>query len=149
MRGVGMSGHDDTARYPLAEHAADRIRSHTGVAFEDITLEAVRAGQINSEDLTVGRETLLLQADVAERGGYRQLAENLRRAAELVAIPNERLLQIYDILRPRRATYQQLIGLADELEGQYAAAANARFIREAAEAYRAGGLLLLSSADLV
>jgi propanediol dehydratase small subunit len=137
-----MSGRDDTTtRYPLAEHAADRIRSRTGVAFERITLEAVRAGEISSEDLTVDRETLLLQAGVAEEAGYRQLAENLRRAAELVEIPNERLLQIYEALRPRRATYRELEDLAAELEAAYAATATARFVRQAAEAYCAGGLL--------
>ncbi len=137
-----MSGHDDAAvRYPLAEHAAGRLRSRTGVAFERITLEAVRAGEIGSDDLSVDRETLLLQAGVAEGAGYRQLAENLRRAAELVGIPNEQLLQMYEALRPRRATYQELTTLADELEARYAAAANARFIRQAAEAYRACDLL--------
>jgi propanediol dehydratase small subunit len=136
-----MSGPDDTARYPLAEHAADRLRSRTGIPFERITLEAIRAGEIDSGDLTVDGETLRLQAGVAEGAGYRQLAENLRRAAELAAIPNERLLEIYEALRPRRATFLELTALADELETCYAAAANARFIRQAAEAYRAGGLL--------
>ena len=136
-----MSGPGDPARYPLAEHATDRLRSRSGIAFERITLEAIRAGEINSDDLTVDGETLLLQAGVAEGAGYRQLAENLRRAAELAAIPNERLLKIYEALRPRRSTYQELAALADELEIRYAAAANARFIREAADAYRAGGLL--------
>jgi propanediol dehydratase small subunit len=136
-----MSEHDNTARYPLAEHAADCIHSQTGVPFDRITLEAVRAGEIDSADLTVGRETLLMQASVAEQAGYKQVAENLRRAAELADIPNERLLQIYETLRPRRASYAELMDLAGELESRYAAGANARFIREAAEAYRVGGLL--------
>jgi len=136
----------DAARYPLAQHAADRLRSHSGVPYERITLEAVRAGEISSDDLTVDRATLLLQAEVAEKAGYRQLAENLRRGAELVEIPNDHLLRIYEALRPRRATYQELEALADELEGRYAAAANARFIRQAAEAYRAGGLLRAEAA---
>ncbi|MGH2388214.1 MAG: diol dehydratase small subunit [Chloroflexota bacterium] len=135
-----MSEHNGAAHYPLAEHAADRLRSRTGIPFERITLEALRAGEIDSDDLTVNGETLLLQAGVAERAGYRQLAENLRRAAELVEIPNERLLQIYEALRPRRSTYPELMALADELETQYAASANARFVRQAAEAYRAGDL---------
>jgi propanediol dehydratase small subunit len=128
-------------RYPLAEHAADRLHSRTGVPFERITLEAVRAGEIDSDDLTVSGETLLLQARVAESEGYHQLGENLRRAAELVDIPNDRLLRIYEALRPRRAGYGELIALAEELESQYAASANARFIRQAADAYRAGGIL--------
>jgi propanediol dehydratase small subunit len=137
-----MSGRDDTAaQYPLAEHAADRLRSRTGVAFDRVTMEALRAGEIDSGDLTVGRDTLLLQASVAEQAGYHQLAENLRRAAELVEIPNERLLQIYEALRPRRSSFQELTILADELETTYAAPTAARFVRQAAEAYRSGGLL--------
>src|SRR5665213_430685 len=110
-----MSGaNSGDIRYPLAEHAADRLHSRTGVAFDDITLEAIRKGEIDSNDLTIDRETLLLQAAVAEQAGYRQLGENLRRAAELVEIPNERLLRIYEMLRPRRAGYGELMALADE-----------------------------------
>lgn len=135
-----MSTHDAT-RYPLAEHAADRLRSRTGIPFDQITLEALRAGEIDSDDLTVDRETLLLQAGVAEGAGYGQLAENLRRAAELADIPNKRLLRIYEALRPRRSTYAELTTLADELETTYSASANARFVRQAADAYQAGDLL--------
>jgi propanediol dehydratase small subunit len=139
---MGMSEQDEAeVQYPLAEHAADRLHSRSGVAFDRITLEAVRAGEIDSDDLTVAGETLVLQARVAENAGYHQLGENLRRAAELVDIPNDRLLRIYEALRPRRAGYGELIALAEELETQYAAGANARFIRQAAEAYRAGGML--------
>jgi propanediol dehydratase small subunit len=127
--------------YPLAEHAAERLRSRTGVAFDGITLEAVRSGAIDSDDLTVDRQTLLLQAIVAEDAGYRQLAENLRRAAELVEIPNERLLQIYEALRPRRASYAELIALAEDLETRYTATVTGRFLRQAAGAYRVGGML--------
>jgi propanediol dehydratase small subunit len=139
---MGMSEQPEAeVRYPLAEHAADRLRSRSGVPFDRITLEAVRNGEIDSDDLTVAGETLILQARVAETAGYHQLGENLRRAAELVDIPNDRLLRIYDALRPRRAGYRELIALAEELESQYAAAANGRFIRQAAEAYRAGDML--------
>lgn len=131
----------DTARYPLAEHAADQLRSRTGIPFDQITLEALRAGDIDSDDLTVDRQTLLLQAGVAEGAGYGQLAENLRRAAELADIPNERLLRIYEALRPGRSTFAELTTLADELETTYSASANARFVRQAADAYQAGDLL--------
>jgi propanediol dehydratase small subunit len=139
---MGMSEQSEAeVRYPLAEHAADHLRSRSGVPFDRITLEAVRNGEIDSDDLTVAGETLILQARVAETAGYHQLGGNLRRAAELVDIPNDRLLRIYEALRPRRAGYRELIALAEELESQYAAAANGRFIRQAAEAYRAGGML--------
>ena len=91
--------------------------------------------------MVIHTETLQRQADIAEGAGYRQLAHNLRRAAELVNIPNEQLLRIYEALRPRRSTYQELISLSEELATQYDAVENARFIREAAKAYQTNILL--------
>ena len=108
-------------------------------------MEALREGQIGPDDLTIEAETLQKQADIAAEADYHQLAGNLRRAAELVDIPNERLLQIYEALRPRRATYQELLALSDELIAEYNATENARFIHDAAEAYRANGLLRLEN----
>src|SRR5919197_2368431 len=107
-----MSSQDQTAaRYPLGENAAHQIHSHTGVPLDEITLEAVRAGRIESHDLTVDQATLRRQSAIAAEAGYRQLAGNLERAAELVEISNERLLLIYEALRPRRSTYQELLAL--------------------------------------
>ena len=131
--------------YPLGQTHPEDIQSRTGLPLPEITLEAVRDGRVGPDDLTIHTETLQAQADIAEAGGYPQLAANLRRAAELVNIPNERLLQIYEILRPRRATYQELMSLSEELITQYEAVENARFVREAAEAYRLNGLLRLES----
>lgn len=129
--------------YPLGQTGPERIRSHTGLPLPEITLEALRAGRIGPDDLTIHTETLQAQADIAETAGYQQLAANLRRAAELVNIPNERLLQIYESLRPRRSSYQELVALSEELVARYEAIENARFVREAAEAYRLNGLLRL------
>ena len=133
--------HDDTARYPLSEHEPERIHSRTGVPFAEITLDAVRAGRIESGDLTIDKDTLRRQAAIAAQAGYRQLSGNLQRAAELVEIPDERLLRVYEALRPGRSTYQELLALSDELQAEFGASANADLIRQAAEAYRAGGLL--------
>ena len=127
--------------YPLGQTRPESIRSRTGLPLPEITLEAVREGQVGPDDLTIHTETLQAQAGIAEAAGYHQLAANLRRSAELVDIPNERLLEIYETLRPRRATYQELIALSEELTTRYQAFENARFIREAAEAYRLNGLL--------
>jgi len=63
------------------------------------------------------------------------------RAAELTVVPNEELLQMYDLLRPSRATWEQLMWLADRLEQKYHAPANARLVREAAEVYKSRNLL--------
>ena len=132
---------DISSQYPLGETQPERIRSHTGLPLSEITLEAIREGRVGPDDLIIHTETLQKQADIAEQAGYRQLANNLRRAAELVNIPNEQLLDIYEALRPRRSTYKELISLSEELAIQYDAVENARFIREAAEAYRTNMLL--------
>jgi propanediol dehydratase small subunit len=137
-----MSSQDQTApRYPLGENAAGQIHSRTGVPLDEITLEAVRTGRIASHDLTVDQATLRRQSAIAAASGYRQLAANLERAAELVEIPNERLLRLYEALRPHRSTYEELLAWSNELEAEHGASANAQLIRQAAEAYRAAGLL--------
>ena len=64
------------------------------------------------------------------------IARNLRRAGELIAIPDSRILEIYNALRPYRSTVEELLAIADELETQYQATINAAFIRESAEVYR-------------
>ena len=86
-------------------------------------------------------DTLRRQAEIARAGGYPQLAANLRRAAELTDVPNDELLQIYESLRPERASFDELTRLADYLEANYEARENAAFIREAAEVYRERAML--------
>ena len=131
---------EEERRYPLGEHERERIVSRTGRPLGELTLENVREGQVDAGDLTIHPDTLRAQAAIAEEAGFPQLAANLRRAAELATVPNERVFAIYEALRPYRVTYEQLRALADELEREYAAPENARFIREAAEVYRARGL---------
>jgi propanediol dehydratase small subunit len=128
-------------QYPLMENAGDRLKAASGKPLPEITLEAAANGELTAGDLRIHAETLRLQAEIAREAGYDQLALNLLRAAELTLVPNAEVLQIYDILRPGRASYEQLIGLASHLEETYGAAENATFIREAAEAYRERGLL--------
>ena len=131
---------EEERRYPLGEHERERIVSRTGRPLGELTLENVREGQVDAGDLTIHPDTLRAQAAIAEEAGFSQLAANLRRAAELATVPNERVFAIYEALRPYRVTYEQLRALADELEREYAAPENARFIREAAEVYKARGL---------
>lgn len=128
-------------RYPLGQHERERIVSSSGRPLSAITLEAVRAGQVAPEDLSIHADTLLAQAAIAEREGFIQLAANLRRAAELVAVPQDVVLRVYEALRPYRVTYERLLALADELERSYGAIENARFVRQAAAVYRERKLL--------
>jgi propanediol dehydratase small subunit len=103
---------------------------------DELNIEAIRAGELTAEDFCISGETLHSQADAAEAAGYRQLSENLRRAAELTGISNQEVFDIYNALRPGRSTYNELIALADRLENDLDAPLTAAFVREAAEVYR-------------
>jgi propanediol dehydratase small subunit len=126
--------------YPLAAGSRDAVRTASGRAVPEITLERVIAGEVGAEDVRVSPETLRLQADFAERGGNRQLAENLRRGAELVGFGDEELLAFYDRLRPGRSTAAELGELAAELEAGGAERC-AALVREARDAYVRRGLI--------
>lgn len=129
------------AHYPLMDHAAETLRAASGRLLAEVTLDAAAAGELEIADLQVRAETLRAQAEVARRAGYPQLAENLSRAAELVAVPGDEVLRMYDLLRPGRASFAELEALAERLERAYAAPACAALVREAAEVYRRRGLL--------
>lgn len=118
--------------YPLAEKIPERLKTPSGLPFQKITLDAVMEGKVGMEDLRVTAEALELQGQVADAAGRPQLAENLRRAAELVSIPEEEILEIYRALRPGRSNPQLLMALADDLEARYGAKRCAALIREAA-----------------
>ncbi len=85
------------------------------------------------DDLRVTAEALEHQAEVAEGEGRPQLAENLRRAAELVNVPEDEILRIYNAMRPNRSTRGELLAIAQQLEAAYGAKRCAALIREAAE----------------
>jgi propanediol dehydratase small subunit len=94
-----------------------RVRARSGRPLEEITLGEGLAGNLGPADLRIHADTLRHQAQVAELGGNVQLAENLRRAAELAGIDDADLLRIYEALRPRRATRAELEAIAAELDG--------------------------------
>ena len=121
--------------YPLAQKRPDLVRTATGLALGDITLDKAESGKINFGDMKILPETLEYQAQVAEACGRPQLAGNIRRAAEMTRIPDERLLEIYEALRPYRSSKKELLDIAQELESQYQARVCAALVREAAEVY--------------
>lgn len=125
----------DASSYPLGEKRKDLVKSATGKGLDDITLEKVVSGQIQFEDIKTRPETLALQTQVADSVNRPRLADNMRRAGEMTQIPDERLLEMYNVLRPYRATKQELLAMADELQNQYGANACAGFVREAANVY--------------
>jgi propanediol dehydratase small subunit len=131
---------DPAADYPLGQQRPDLVRTPSGLALDDVTLEAMRAGRLHWEDLRATPETLRAQAEVARAAGRQPLAENLERAAELATIPAAEILEIYSALRPHRSTLSELEKWAVRLEG-FGARATAEFVREAADVYEKRGLL--------
>ncbi len=128
------------ADYPLGVKMPEAIKTPTGKPYSSLSYEKVIAGELTSDDMRIAPETLEMQAQVAESVGREAFAGNLRRAAELIAVPDERLLEIYNALRPYRSTKQELLDIAAELEG-YKCAIAAGLVREAAEVYEKRGRL--------
>jgi propanediol dehydratase small subunit len=124
-------------KYPLKEHHAHELHAFSGRPLAEITADA----DLSADDLRIHADTLRQQAAIARQSGYEQLALNLLRAAELTVVPNQEMLKIYDMLRPDRSSWDELMRLADYLETTYQASQNAIFIREAATVYRERGLL--------
>lgn len=129
------------ADYPLAEKRKDLIKTASGKGFDDINMENVINGSIRPEDIRITSDVLLYQSQIAESVGRHQFAQNLKRAAELTKVPDNRILEIYNALRPYRSTKEELLSIADELEKKYNAVLNAALVREAAEVYEKRGRL--------
>jgi propanediol dehydratase small subunit len=128
-------------QYPLGEKMPEKVFSATGKKLSDFSLDKLKSGELTAEDFRIAPETLEMQAQVAESVDRESLARNMRRAAELIAVPDDQLLSIYNSLRPYRSTKAELYGIADELETKYKCKVNAAFIREAADVYEKRGRL--------
>lgn len=127
--------------YPIAEMRPDSVRARSGKPLPDITLDAVVAGDITMADLAIHPDTLLRQAEIARAAGRPTLAQNFERAAELVDVPQDLVMQAYEILRPGRArSKDDILTLATTLRTTYAATRIADFMAEAAEVYDKRGL---------
>jgi propanediol dehydratase small subunit len=115
------------------------VRALSGRAVDELTLEAVRRGEVSLADLRIHPETLERQAEVAAGHANPQLAENLRRAAELTQLPDDEVLAIYEALRPGRSTAAQLTALAGSLADRGLPRC-AALVAEAADVYARRGL---------
>jgi propanediol dehydratase small subunit len=105
----------------------------------DLTVAGVVAGELGPDDIRISPETLRHQAEVARAHGNPQLAANFERAAELTAFDEAEILALYELLRPGRATGDDLRAKADELDARQAPLC-AAFVREAAAVYERTGL---------
>lgn len=129
------------ADYPLAEKRPDAVRGARGKPLADVTLEGVLDGSVTMEDLRITGTALRQQAEISRAALRPTLAQNFERAAELVDVPQETIMRIYELLRPGRAkSKDDLLAAAKELRDQYGAAAMAAFVTEAAEVYDQRGL---------
>jgi propanediol dehydratase small subunit len=115
------------------------VRALSGRETGELTLEAVRRGELGVSDLRIHPETLERQAGIAAAHANPQLAENLRRAAELTGLPDEEVLAVYEALRPGRSTPAQLTELAASLAARGLPRCAALVI-EAADVYARRGL---------
>ena len=124
------------AIYPVGEKQPERVRTRHGRPLGDLTLDNLLAGHLTASDFGITAEGLRLQAAIAEQAGRPHLAQNLRRGAELVEIPDDVLLEVYERLRPGRAhSADDLRATADRLRRTYGAEETARLIDEAAAVY--------------
>jgi propanediol dehydratase small subunit len=81
------------------------------------------------------------QAAIARAAGRATLALNFERAAEMVNMPQELILSIYEKLRPGRVKDKMaLLALAAELRRDHGAEGLAIFIEEAADVYERRGM---------
>ena len=129
------------ADYPLAEKRPDWVKTANGKSLDDLTLAAVEAGDVKLADLRITAQALLDQARIAEDAGRPTLGGNFRRAAELVDVPQDFVLEVYELLRPGRARDKlALLAAATTLRATYGANRMADFVEEAAAVYERRGL---------
>lgn len=127
--------------YPMSKKRPELVKTATGKSLDEITLEAVISGAIKAEEIRITPQTLEYQAQIAESISRPQLANNMRRAGELTKVPDARMLEMYNALRPNRSSKEELLAMADELENEYGAKVCANFVREAAKVYEARDVL--------
>ena len=137
VKGMTMNDNIMTAQdYPLATRCPEKIQTPTGKPLTDITLENVLAGRVGPQDVRISQQTLEYRAQIAEQMQRHAVARNFRRAAELIAIPDARILEGLQRARPFRSSFAELQAIADELEHTWHATVNAGFVRESAEVYQ-------------
>lgn len=129
------------ADYPIAETRPEMVRGARGKTLDELTLEAAVNGDLTMEDLRITPQALMQQAQIARDVGRAALAQNLERAAEMTALPQDEVMHVYELLRPGRAPSRSaLIEAASRLREVYRAPRLADFVEEAAEVYQRRGL---------
>ena len=115
-------------------------RAFSGRPASELTVDRLAGDEVGPDDVRIHPDTLRAQAEVAEAHANPQLAANFRRAAELALLPEEEVLALYEALRPRRSSAEELEALATRLDAVPAPSC-AALVREAAGVYVRRGLL--------
>ncbi len=93
--------------------------------------------RVGAGDIRISAEVLRLQAGIARDAGRDRLALNLERAAELVAVPQDLILETYEMMRPGRISDPRLLSeRAGMLRRDYGAHSIAALIDEAVAVYQ-------------
>ena len=125
----GNTFHSDDGDYPLYGSRSDTLSAASGRPLRDLSLQKTLTEDIASEDYSISAETLRAQAEIARDAGYPQLAQNLERASELTAVPNETLLEMYEMLRPGRCSFEEYEALAQRLRHEFQRRGHSRLCR--------------------
>lgn len=127
--------------YPIAETQPDEVTGNRGKPLSSLTMEAVLSGDVTMEDLRITPRALDQQAEIAKSVGRSALASNLKRAAEMTRLPQEEVMEIYELLRPGRApTAESLLEAARRVRADHGAQLLGDFLDEAARYYEQRGL---------
>ncbi|MDW6023635.1 diol dehydratase small subunit [Mesorhizobium sp. BAC0120] len=122
--------------YPISEKAPERAVSASGMPLDRLTLDAIVSGRVGADDIRISADVLKQQAAIARAAGRDRLALNLERAAELVAVPQDIILETYEMMRPGRLQDSRLLSArAEMLRRDYGAHAIAALIDEAVAVY--------------
>lgn len=121
--------------YPLKEKQPHLIKSRSGKQLDEINIKGIMDGSVTADDIKISREVLIYQAEVARADGKIQLARNFIRASELIDVPDERILEIYNMLRPNRSTRKEFEDLSRELRERYKATICADLVDETLRVY--------------
>lgn len=121
--------------YPLYEKHPELIKTQTGRSIDDINMENILSEKVTAADARISSQTLIYHAEIQESFGNPQVGANFRRAAEMTRIEDDRILEIYNCLRPHVSTKEELLAIVEELETKYDAKVNAALVRDAVEVY--------------
>lgn len=119
----------------MYEKHPDLIKTQTGRSIDEINMENILSGKVTDADARISSQTLIYHAEIQESFGNPQVGANFRRAAEMTRIEDDRILEIYNCLRPHVSTKEELLAIVEELETKYDAKVNAELVRDAVEVY--------------